>query len=141
VERGEISTWYETTTVFVFEGLLAHCTATRREAAAVKAQQWEWALGYWEWDVQVLDHLHDMMARFQSQIEVVTWHPPGFATVLRDRIWELAVPVSDCFSALSYGSLSQHLATDRNVTAVYDPDPQHRFGYGFKCRDFTLGQM
>lgn len=141
MERGQIGTWNQTTTVFIFEGLLAKCTAVRRESATVRAQQWERALGYWEWDAQVLDHLHDMMSRFNQQIEVATWHPPGFAPVLKEHIWGLGIPINDTFSALSYHSLSQHLATDARVSAVYDADPSHRLGYGFKGRSFVAGQM
>jgi hypothetical protein len=85
--------------------------------------------------------MHDLMARFAARIEVITWRPPGFAQAVYDRLWALDIPVSEVHSPLSYQSISQRIATDPQVTAVYDADPRHRFGYGFKARDFVAGQM
>ncbi len=141
MERGQLAEWSGAVTLFVFEDLLATCGAPHRESAMVKAQRWDRALSYWEFDAKVLDHLYDLMARYAATVEVATWHPPGFAPVLKEHIWGLGVPISDTFSALSYASLSQHIATDPRVTTVYDPDPSHRFGYGFKAREFAAGQM
>ena len=33
-----------------------------------------------------------------------------------------------------YKDISPNLATDPGVSTVYDPDPHHRFGYGYKAR-------
>jgi hypothetical protein len=141
VERGEIGVWNETTTVFIFEDLIAQCVHPRMEKAALSFNRWEAALGWWEWDVQVLDHMHDMMSRYESRIEVYTWRPPGFAEAVYERLWQLSVEVAGVTSQPSYQYLSHLLATDNSVTAVFDADPAHRHGYGFKGRAFVAGAM
>jgi hypothetical protein len=30
---------------------------------------------------------------------------------------------------------------DPEVTTVYDADPHHRFGYGYKAREFNIGRF
>ena len=67
-------------------------------------------------------------------VEVLTWHPAGFAEVVHDRLWTLGVQVRET-RASSYGYESQKIATDPTVSVVYDADPAHRMGYGFKARE------
>jgi hypothetical protein len=141
MERGELGVSDELTTVFVFDTLLAHCRYHRRETALLRMGSWQKALACWEWDAQVLDHMHDMLARFAARIEVITYRPTGFAQAVHDRLWELEVPVADTISVLSYQSASQRMATDPRIQTVYDGDRAHRFGYGFKAREFVAGQM
>lgn len=141
MERGQLGVSYQTITVFVFDGLIAECSHPRADQLACMAARWERALSMWEWDVLVLDHMHDMMSRFQSQVEVITWKPPAFAQLVHNRLWEMDVPVSETTSALSYQSASQRIATDPLISAVYDGNPHHRHGYGFKAREFVPGQM
>jgi hypothetical protein len=107
----------------------------------IKLAYWQRALGCWEWDAQVLDHMHDMLSRFGARIEVITYRPTGFAQAVHDRLWELDVPVSDTSSVLSYQQASQRMATDPRIHTVYDGDRAHRYGYGFKAREFVAGQM
>jgi hypothetical protein len=141
MERGQLGIAYQPTTVFIFDGLIATCGHPRVEKLAVTAARWERALACWDWNMRVLDHMHDMLSRFEAHIEVITWRPTAFAQLVHDRLWEMDVPVSETTSALSYQSASQRIATDQRITAVYDGDPTHRHGYGFKAREFTAGQM
>lgn len=141
MERGDLGIDNGPTTMFVFDELIATCVRPKIEKVMLSGNRWSAALGCWDFNILVMDTIHDMLSRFQARIEVITWRPPGFAEVLYDRMWELDVPVSDVHSPISYMSISQRIATDPSVNAVFDADPRHRLGYGFKCREFTPGQM
>ena len=82
----------------------------------------------------VCDRMHWLLSR-DVPVDVVTWRPHGFSEALRDLLWEHNVPVRDVKSG-SYANLSPWVATDPYTSTVYDPDPDHRYGYGFKARDF-----
>lgn len=105
---------------------------------ALRLHQWETALSTWQFDLKVCDHINATIYRYSLPVDIITWRPQGFAEALLDRLWDLDVPVMNVHSS-TYTWMSQHLATDVEVQSVYDPDPKHRHGYGFKGREFTAG--
>lgn len=134
--RGKLGVEDTKATLFVFEGLIATVTHPRWEAFCRRTARWDKALTYWRFDTQVCDYMHDLMSRWNAVVEVLTWREPPFAELLYNRLWELDVPVRDVRSAV-YRHASPWLATDPRVSVVYDADPDHRFGYGFKAREFS----
>ena len=137
--RGQLGRAERDKVLFVFEGLVGTLPErSRQEARCIRRKRWEWALDYWSFDYQVLDYINRTMQ--YHDVEVVTWKPAGFAAVLHDRLWAAEVFV-DATKSASYRSLSQRTATDTRVSLVYDPDPTHRWGYGFKAREFSIGDI
>lgn len=126
--------------VFVFEGLIATLEQKRLEKTSIRLHRWEAALDCWAFDYRVLDYINAYMNRYQAYIQVITSRPPGFAELVHDRLWELDCTVDKTKSG-NYRSLSQRFATDKAVGIVYDPDPAHRLGYGFKAREFNIGRF
>lgn len=140
MERGQLGIENRPCTVYVFEELIAHLEHPRTEKAALRLHKWETALDAWTFSVRVCDHMTALMGRHGTPIDVLTWRPIGFANALHDRLWYLDVPVRETKSA-TYPSASQHFATDPEVTLVYDADPAHRWGYGYKGREFSIGRF
>jgi hypothetical protein len=138
MERGRLGVDERPSTVFVFEGLIGKLTRPITERTSLRLHQWGVALDQWQIDYRVCDYMKALASRHQVPIEVLTWHPEGFATVLHDRLWALDVPVRETKASV-YEYASQWIATDPNVNTVYDVD--HRFGYGFKAREFDIGRM
>lgn len=133
MELGELGVNETPAIVLVFEGVLAHCTHPILERAALRVRGWTAAVDQWEFDYKVCDMANQLMSR-GAMVEVLTWHPAGFAEVVHDRLWTLGVQVRET-RASSYGYESQKIATDPTVSVVYDADPAHRMGYGFKARE------
>lgn len=138
--RGKLGIEEQTATIFVFEELLAHLERSLPEKYAVRLGRWERALSYWVFDQRVCDYVHTLVSRYQVPVDILTWRPSPFAAVLHDRLWEMDVQVRETRSA-SYRAVSPWIATDPTVGVVYDADPNHRFGYGFKAREFLVAQI
>lgn len=126
--------------VFVFEGLIGKLAQRRLEKVSLRMRRWESALDCWGFDYQVCDYINACITRFNTPIEVITSRAPGFAELVHDRLWDMECPVDRTRSG-SYRIMSQRFATDPKVGIVYDPDPKHRYGYGYKAREFNLGQF
>lgn len=141
MDHGDIGVTPQDVVVFVFDGLVATLKSKRAEHILLMAAQWRRALDLWAFQVQVCDWMHRLMSQGLG-VEVITWHSPEFALVLHDRLWSMDLPVQET-SATEYRFASPSLATERSVLYVYDPDPAHRHGYGFKGRAFspTLGAI
>jgi len=137
MERGQLGIENRAVTVFVFEGLVGNLQRPRAEKMALRLHQWETALGAWAFDLTVCDYICALINR-GVPVDVITWHPKGFADSLIDRLWDLDVPIRGVRIG-TYQGLSQHIAIDQEVTAVFDADPAHRNGYGWKCREFNKG--
>jgi hypothetical protein len=135
MERGELGVAYKPVTVFVFEGLIAQLKSPKTERLNLRAHRWDAALYNWAFDQQVLDYINAALQRFEAIVDVFTWHPPEFAQRLHDYLWQVDVPVRETKST-RYDVMSIRVATDPEVSIVYDPDPAHRWGYGFKAREF-----
>ena len=134
MERGELALDGRLATVFVFDGLIANCFRPKAAKWALRRRHWENALEFWAFDQRVCSYMHALMARYNVPVEVITWQPHGFARVLSDRLWDMELPVRDV-TAGEYKNMSQNLAIDQGVSIVYDPDPHHRFAYGYKVRE------
>lgn len=140
MERGQLASDNRSTVVFIFEDLVAHCIRRNAERLAIRLMQWEIALNCWSFDYRVLDYIAQYTTRYDMPVEVVTWRPSGFAAVLHNRLWELECPVRETRSS-TYDRVSPLFATNREIMAVYDANPDHRFGYGYKCRDFESAAL
>lgn len=137
MERGELGAPNRPSTVFVFEDLIAHLERPRVESIHLRLHQWNQALRCWTFDQKVCDYMYALMSRFDVPVDVFTWHSSEFAVAIHDALWERNVPVRYTTSG-EYRALSPWVATDENIALVYDADPAHRFGYGFKAREFSL---
>jgi hypothetical protein len=131
MERGQLGFEEQLSTVFVFEGLIAQPPSRKFRYKRLET---------WSLNVQVLDYMADLINRHGVPVDVVTWQPPSFAEAVHDSLWDMGVFVRETKSG-TYGYLSQHIATDTMVSLVYDPDPHHRFGYGYKAREFSIGRL
>ena len=134
MERGQLGIENRQVTIFVFEGLVGHLRRPRVEQLNLKLGRWQAAVEAWDLDLAVCDHMASLVA-MNVPVDVITWRPSGFAHNLLNHLWDHEVPVRDVRIG-SYRALSQHIATDREVTIVYDPDPAHRSGYGWKARQW-----
>ena len=134
MERGDLTVDNRPGTVFVFDGLIANCFRPKVEKWAVRRHHWAEALEYWAFDVTVCNYMLDLMGRYNVPVEVITWHPHGFAKVLSDHLWDMGLPVRDVIGG-DFKNLQQNLAMDPTVSTVYDPDLHHRFSYGYKVRE------
>lgn len=126
--------------MFVFEDLIAHLDHPRMERLALKGRRFEAAIAQWSFDVRALDHVSRLINHYQQPVEVITWHPHEFGVLIHERLWDMDVQVRDVRSG-DYIALSPWIATDPTISCVYDADPAHRFGYGFKAREFVAGQF
>jgi hypothetical protein len=140
MERGELGISAKPGIVFVFEGLIATLQRGVVEKAALRAHKWNVALDQWTFDLEVRSYIQRMTDHYSIPVDVITWHPIGFAEALYDRLWYYDMHVHEVRSA-EYSMASPQMALDPMVTAVYDADPNHRFGYGFKAREFNVGQL
>jgi hypothetical protein len=140
VERGQLGLDDRPAIVFVFDGLIAKLKSKRLSQLYLRSHQWAAALALWEFDYRVCDYMAMMVDRFGQPIEVITWQPYGFADVLYDQLWDLHVQVRSV-TCSEYFYSSQHIATDNAISLVYDANPEHRFGYGFKARDFDPARI
>lgn len=136
MELGQLGSYRQPVTVFVFEGLVGVLDKPRAEKTALKMHRWPTALDCWHLDSHVLDYMMLLQSRFGVPVQVITSRPYEFALKLYDRLWQSDCPVDEVRSG-DYEHFSPHFAIDPDVNSVYDPDPAHRFGYGFKARDFT----
>ena len=119
--------------LYVFEGLLAVCSAERAEARAIRWGRWQRAMDLWVFNMHVLQFLRQFNTRFEKNFDVVTWHPGAFAELLCDRLDDLGVHPQKVF-ADNYRLLQLDVAMSPDYDVVFDPDPAHAHGYGFKCR-------
>lgn len=139
MERGEIGPISQHTFMFVFEGLIAEATNPRIERSMIQLHRWRRALDLWTFNIKACDWMRELIGK-GYWVVVLTWHPKEFAQQLNDYLWSIDVCVGEV-KATRYEYISHRVATDSNVLTVYDPHPDHRFGYGYKCREFypTLG--
>jgi hypothetical protein len=136
MERGSIDPAKEfPATVFVFDGLIAQLRHPRFFWAAKRMGRWERSLEAWAFDQMVLASMERLIDAYHVPLRVLTWQPVPFAQVLHARLYDIGVPVRSTESG-TYESFSPRLAVDTDVATVYDPD--NRFGYGFKAREFSL---
>jgi hypothetical protein len=127
-------------TVFIFDGLVATLQHPKLDRRAVKAQRWSAALYAWRFEPTVCAHLRRLVTQYGVTVEIVTWHPAGFAALVHERLWALDVPVAETHSE-EFAEYSPRVATDCQISEVYDPDPDHRWAYGFKTREFFPGVL
>ena len=138
MERGKLGIDDRQLTVFVFENLIAKSQHYRTERTALRLHQWEFAIDTWTFDIHVLDYMQRLINYYNQPVEVITSRPKGFADVLHDRLWSYEVFVDATMSG-PYQLFSHRYAIDPMIKIVYDPDPHHRFGYGFRAREWDPG--
>lgn len=81
-----------------------------------------------------------LVNQYDTAVDVITWHSWEFAEVLETELSHLHVPVNHV-TDVRYDFISPLYATIPGISIVYDPDPAHRHGYGFKGREFDLGRI
>ena len=140
MERGQLGIESRASTVFVFEDLIAHLDHPTAERFALRFRRWDMAVDAWTFDIGVCNHIEMLTDRYDIPVEVITSHAAGFAEVLADRMADRGLHVQEVKSG-PYEYFSPRYAVDPMITTVYDPDPRHRRGYGFKCREFFLGSV
>jgi hypothetical protein len=138
MERGQLGIETTPSVVFVFDGLIATLLRPRMHRALINMRQWETALDLWEYNTQVCDYMHLIVANYQMHVDVITWQPKGFADAALDKLWRMDIPVREVRSS-SYTFESPHIAVDTSVQSVFDANPEHRHGYGFKGREWDPG--
>ena len=136
MERGRLDVDERQAYVFVFEGLLSHLEHPLLERLALRSGQSAAALRAWSPDFRVWDYISNL-ARRSVPVEVITWHSVEFADLVADQLAYNNIPVRSVRSEV-YERVSATYAVDPYVVAVFDPDPHHRWGYGFKAREFSL---
>jgi hypothetical protein len=140
MERGKLAVENSAITAVIFEDFVAKCPKSWQERLALSARAWAIAYDCWVVDPTICKYLSRLIDVHRRPVEVYTWHGPQFARLINDDLYQRSVFVRGVTPAHSYEDLSASLAIDTDVNVVYDPDPMHRLGYGFKCRDFDLGQ-
>lgn len=138
--HGNLGIERRSVTIFVFEELIAHLERPSFEKWALKGHKWAVALDCWEFDTDVCNWMYELMHRHNAVLDVMTWHPQGFADLVHERLWDIDIPVLSAKSAV-FESVSPRLAIDDEVICVFDADPDHRFSYGFKSRELQLGRL
>lgn len=134
MERGNLGIRANQYVIFVFDGLVATLKNRRLEQGMLALGYTQRALDLWVFDVAVCEYMAQLIQR-GTPVHVYTWHSMYFADLLKDKLWDMDVPVEEV-RASEYRFASHRLAVDPNVLYVYDPDPAHRFGYGFRARSF-----
>jgi hypothetical protein len=135
MERGKVAPFGRQVVYFVFDGLIATCQHQRQERTFLRLHQWSLAMDLWELEPKVCDWIFTVVG-YGYPVDVITWHPQGFADLISEKLWANDVPINEVH-ATEYRLISHRFATDNEVRCVYDPDPAHRFGYGFKAREFS----
>jgi hypothetical protein len=139
MERGELGITVEKKILFVFEDMLASVENKRAEKVFLRLHQWEAAVNCWHFRYTAMEHMRSILRRRDVTPGVITWHSHPFAQALKDRLWAMGLTVD--VTASEYRFASPLFATDPDVLYVYDPDPEHRFGYGFKAREFVNSSL
>lgn len=140
MERGELGIESRASTVFVFEGLVGHLDHPAAERLALRFRRWEMAVDAWTFDIDVCNHIEMLTDRYNIPVEVITTRPVGFSVVLADRLADRGLHVQEVKSG-PYEYFSPRYAVDSDINTVFDPDPVHMNGYGFKRREFFLGSL
>jgi hypothetical protein len=140
MERGQLGIENRPATVFVFDNLIAKLDHPQAEKFALRLHRWDLAVDAWTFQIPVCNYIEALIWRFKTPVEVITWRPQGFARALSDRLWERGLSVREVQSG-DYVYFSPRFATDAEVTCVFDPDPAHLWGYGFKARPFDIGRF
>lgn len=122
--------------VLVFEGLLGIIPdpkTAKQEAKFREKKQWSQAVSCYEINEMLARRLWDMVWRYSIEIDLLTYHPQGFADELEKRMERENLPLRRIYSE-DPGILARRLATMPDIRCIYDPFPDHQFLYGSKGR-------
>lgn len=136
MKKGDIDNTVVPATVIVFEGLLGLLENTKDralEASYRKAHQWNRAANRYVLNETMVKMIWDMTWRTQSNIDAVTWMGDDMAEAIADRLTRDNVPVRNVYS-FTPTRFAREIAYMPWVSAIFDPDPSHRFLYGGKGR-------
>jgi hypothetical protein len=122
--------------VLVFEGLLGLIPdpkVARMEAKFRAKGKWVEAVSCFEINEMLARKVWDMVWRYSLEIDLLTYHPPGFATELEKRVERENLPFRRVWSE-EPNMLARRLSTLVDIRTIYDPFPDHQFLYGGKGR-------
>lgn len=125
--------------VLVFEGLLGVIPDPKVARLEVKfraKKKWVEAVACYDINELLARKIWDMVWRYSLEVDLLTYHPPGFATELEKRMENENLPLRRVWSE-EPNVLARRLATMPDIRTVYDPFPDHRFLYGGKGRIIT----
>ena len=128
--------------MLVFEGLLGVIPdekVVRQEARFRAKKKWADALACYETNELLARKIWDMVWRYSLEIDLITYHPLGFAKVLEERMDRESLPVRRVY-AEEPNLLARRLSTMPYLRTIYDPFPDHQFLYGSKGRIITPEQ-
>lgn len=136
MQKGDIDNTVVPTTVVVFEnliGLLPNVKDRALEQSYRKAHQWKRASRKYVMNELMVKVIWDLTWRSSANIDAITYLGDEMAEAIADRLTEDNIPVRN---VLSYTPqrFAQEIAYLPWVTAVFDPDPAHRFLFGAKGR-------
>jgi hypothetical protein len=136
MQGNDLSNFVVARDVLVFEGLLGlipDAKVARQEAKFREKKRWAEALACYEINELLARKIWDMVWRYSLEIDLVTYHPPGFAKVLEERMDRENLPLRKVWSE-EPNMLARRLATMPDIRTIYDPFPDHQFLYGGKGR-------
>lgn len=122
--------------ILVFEGLVGLIPdekMARQEIKFREKEDWDEAVSCYDINELLARRVWDMVWRYSIEVDLLTYHGPGFASALEDRMERENLPFRRIFSELP-SVLARRLATMVDVRTIYDPFPDHQFLYGSKGR-------
>lgn len=122
--------------MLVFEGLLGvipDAKVAKQEQKFRAKKRWDAAVGCFETNELLARKIWDMVWRYSLEIDLITYHPQGFADALAERMDRESLPIRRVY-AEEPSLLARRLTTMPNVRTIYDPFPDHQFLYGAKGR-------
>jgi hypothetical protein len=122
--------------MLVFEGLLGIIPdpkVAKQEIKYREKKRWTEAVACYDINELLARKIWDMVWRYSLEIDLVTYHPRGFAKELEERMDRENLPLRRVYSE-EPNMLARRLATMPDIRTIYDPVPDHQFLYGGRGR-------
>lgn len=136
MQKGDIDNVVVPRDMLVFEGLLGIIPdpkVAKIEAKLRSKKRWVDALACYETNELLARKIWQMVWDYGLEIDLVTYHPRGFADALAERMDRESLPIRRVY-AEEPNLLARRLVTMPYVRTIYDPFPDHQFLYGGKGR-------
>lgn len=120
----------------MFEGLLGLLPdekIARQEERFRSKKKWAEAVDCYDINELLARKVWDLVWRYSFEIDLLTYHGPGFARALEKRMDDDDMPFRRVWSEQP-NILARKIAIMPSVRTIYDPYPEHRFLYGGKGR-------
>lgn len=136
MQKGDLDNVVVPRDMLVFEGLLGVIPdpkIARIEAKLRDKKKWADAVACYETNELLARKIWQMVWDYSLEIDLVTYHPKGFAKELEKRMERENLPLRRVYSE-EPNMLARRLVTMPYVRTIYDPFPDHQFLYGGKTR-------